>query len=314
MISLVYSLFLMTIEIWGNLYFYDTFLINKGSKKLQKYRFFIWFCLLTIWAFAGKLIGWWRVIPMIISYVLLSMLFYNITFLQSFFLTISNYCIMFIFDYLSFLPFTHKISQYENDAERDFWYCLLALVSKMLWIVLLLIIRKIRRQKEEDYPLTNKEWLQLSVIAIITLSAMFAMFFTYTNDESVQKIYLLMAVGMVVINLVVIHIMQEILEKEKALRISTLAYQNQKKQLAAYEDGNKVYEQQRKKMHDYKNQIATIQTLIKGEDYRSALTFTENLTESISVDMSAINTNHPVVNAVLNQKYRSAKEKNISMS
>ena len=40
----------------------------------------------------------------------------------------------------------------------------------------------------------------------------------------------------------------------------------------------------------------------------------EQLTESISVDLSAINTNHPVVNAVLNHKFHSAKEKQIAMN
>ena len=39
----------------------------------------------------------------------------------------------------------------------------------------------------------------------------------------------------------------------------------------------------------------------------------EQLTESISVDLSAINTNHPVVNAVLNHKFHTAKEKQIAM-
>ena len=30
--------------------------------------------------------------------------------------------------------------------------------------------------------------------------------------------------------------------------------------------------------------------------------------ESISVEMSAVNTNHPIVNAVLNQKFHAARE------
>ena len=44
-----------------------------------------------------------------------------------------------------------------------------------------------------------------------------------------------------------------------------------------------------------------------------ALSFTQKLTESIAVEMSAINTNHPVVNAILNQKYRSMQEKHIAV-
>ena len=51
--------------------------------------------------------------------------------------------------------------------------------------------------------------------------------------------------------------------------------------------------------------------MIKNGHIDEALSFTQKLTESIAVEMSAINTNHPVVNAVLNQKYRSMQEKHI---
>ena len=53
--------------------------------------------------------------------------------------------------------------------------------------------------------------------------------------------------------------------------------------------------------------------MIKNGHTNEALSFTQKLTESIAVEMSAINTNHPVVNAVLNQKYRSMQEKHIAV-
>ena len=314
MIDLVYSLFLTALEIWGSLYFFDTFLQGKRAGRLQKYRFIIWFACVEICVLSDRWIGWWKVLPIIIAHALLCLLFYQIPLWQGFFFSILNYCLLIMMDYLVFLVSAQQVLQSTEDMEGGLWDYLLALLAKTLWIVLLLLIRRFKRQQDEDYPLTNKEWLQLSIIPIITLGTILAMLISYTSDESVQILHLVLAMGIVGINLVVIHLMQEILEKEKALRVSMLANQNQKNQLAAYEDGNKLYEQQRKKMHDYKNQLVTVQTLIKGEDCRTALAFVEKLTESISVDMSEINTNHPVVNAILNQKYRSAKEKNISMS
>ena len=53
--------------------------------------------------------------------------------------------------------------------------------------------------------------------------------------------------------------------------------------------------------------------MIKNGHTDEALSFTQKLTESIAVEMSAINTNHPVVNAVLNQKYRSMQERHIAV-
>ena len=95
---------------------------------------------------------------------------------------------------------------------------------------------------------------------------------------------------------------------EERIKIAVLTEQNQKNRIADYQDREEIYERQRRKMHDYKNQLSTIQTLIKNGHTDEALSFTQKLTESIAVEMSAINTNHPVVNAVLNQKYRSMQE------
>lgn len=53
-----------------------------------------------------------------------------------------------------------------------------------------------------------------------------------------------------------------------------------------------------KKVHDYKNRIVTIQNLVQSGNIDKAVSLMEQLTESISVDLSAINTNHPVVNAI----------------
>ena len=312
MVNIVRSLFLLLLEMWGSLYFFDTFL-QKRMSRLQKYRLFIWLPGMVMASLSGSLFDVWKIVLIISVYTLLCLLFYKVSFLQSIFLTLINYCLLIIFDSLVTLVMGKQILQPMQISESSRYY-LMILIGKMLWIVLLLFIRKVRRQKEEDYSLANKEWLQLSFIPMITLSSIIAMLFFYPEDKDIQNLYLFLTIGMVGSNLVVIHLMQEILAKEKVIRVSTLVNQNQKRQLAAYEDGSKVYEQQQKKMHDYKNQLVTIQTLLKGEDYATALNFAEKLTESISVDMSAINTNHPVVNAVLNQKYRSAKEKNISMS
>lgn len=74
-----------------------------------------------------------------------------------------------------------------------------------------------------------------------------------------------------------------------------------------------VYERQGRKLHDYKNQIRTMQMLLKEGDTQTAAALAERLTESISVEMAAVNTNHPVVDAVLNQKFHAAREQGVSM-
>ena len=53
---------------------------------------------------------------------------------------------------------------------------------------------------------------------------------------------------------------------------------------------------------------------MKKGDTQAAAALAERLTESISVEMVAVSTNHPVVDAVLNQKFHAARERGMSMT
>lgn len=151
------------------------------------------------------------------------------------------------------------------------------------------------------------------MMPLFTATAMLLMYYCYSSDKKVQASYLFLTVGLIVMNFLVMELMQDILEKGELLRESALTDQKKESQLAYYRDMQTVYERQGRKMHDYKNQIRTIQVLIKEGDPQAAATLAERLTESILVEMSAVNTNHPVVNAVLNQKFHLAREQGTSM-
>lgn len=165
-----------------------------------------------------------------------------------------------------------------------------------------------------DYgELTNGEWMKLSLIPLFTLSALLMLFYRYGNAAVIQFVNIFISAGLVTVNFLVIWLLQEILEKGKKLREDAESARKTESQLAHYRDMQAVYERQGRKLHDYKNQIRTIQVLLKKGDTQAAAALAERLTESISVEMSAVNTNHPVVNAVLNQKFHAAREQGVSM-
>ena len=151
------------------------------------------------------------------------------------------------------------------------------------------------------------------MVPLFTVASMLLMYFCYSGEKKVQAVYLFLAAGLIMINFLVLMLMQDILVKGELLWESALTDQKKESQLAHYRDMQAVYERQGRKMHDYKNQIRTMQVLLKDGDVQAAAGLAERLTESISVEMSAVNTNHPVVNAVLNQKFHAAREQGVSM-
>ena len=155
--------------------------------------------------------------------------------------------------------------------------------------------------------------MKLSLIPLFTLSAIIMMFYQLGNAVGTQLVNIFIAAGLVTVNFLVIWLLQEILEKGKRLREGMEAARKTESQLAHYRDMQAVYERQGRKLHDYKNQIRTMQMLLKEGDTQTAAALAERLTESISVEMAAVNTNHPVVDAVLNQKFHAAREQGVSM-
>ena len=95
----------------------------------------------------------------------------------------------------------------------------------------------------------------------------------YSENDDMQNVFLFLSVGLVAINLILMEFMQNTIEKEERIKIAVLTEQNQKNRIADYQDREEIYERQRRKMHDYKNQLSTIQTLIKNGHTDEALSF-----------------------------------------
>lgn len=301
----VLSFCVMAIETWGCVYFFDTFLKKKDAVRLGKYRYIVLYLANMAAAFFGAM--GIKVTLIILVFIAFCTVFYEADWKQRIFFSVLNYSLLFLTDLFMLQMENMFVSQ--NDV-----LTFLLLPSKMIWLCVVFILRKVWKGKKNYGELSRKEWLKFSMIPLLTAASMLLMFFCNSAETKVQTAYLFLSVGLLFINILVIELMQDILEKEELLRESALAGQKKESQLAHYRDMQAVYERQGRKMHDYKNQIRTMQVLLKKGDTQAAAALAERLTESISVEMAAVSTNHPVVDAVLNQKFHAAREQGVSMT
>ena len=305
----ILSFCIMAVEAWGSIYFFDTFLKKTDVGRLGKCRYVVLYFADMVVALLGgyfDLMGI-KVMLVILVSITFCTVFYEAGWKQRIFFSGLNYALLFLTD-LFFL-------QIENmSISQNVVLAFLLLPSKMIWLCLVFIVRKIWKGKNKNGELSHKEWLKFSMIPLLTVASMLLMFFCSSTETKVQTAYLFLSAGLIFINILVIELMQGILEKEELFRESALAGQKKESQLAHYRDMQAVYERQGRKMHDYKNQIRTMQVLLKKGDMQVAAALAERLTESISVEMAAVSTNHPVVDAVLNQKFHAAREQGVSMT
>ena len=307
----ILSFCLMAIETCVSIYFFDTFMERKRTGRLEKRRFVVLYPAIVAVAFLGECCPMGvKVLLAVLALTIFCAVFYKADWKQCIFFPGLDYSLLFLADIVGL--------QLENmlmDSEEVYVFkpIFLALPAKLAWLCVLFAVRKIWKGKNNYEGLSHKEWWKFGMMPLFTATAMLLMYYCYSSDKKVQASYLFLTVGLIVMNFLVMELMQDILEKGELLRESALTDQKKESQLAYYRDMQTVYERQGRKMHDYKNQIRTIQVLIKEGDPQAAATLAERLTESILVEMSAVNTNHPVVNAVLNQKFHLAREQGTSM-
>ncbi len=309
----ILSFCLMAVEVWGSIYFFDTFTERKRTGWLDKCRYIVLYFFCVPIGFLGGYLNSMgiKVLMIVLVYMVFCVVFYRADWKQCIFFSVLNYSLLFLTDIFSLLVENILASREELLALE---HILLYLPMKIGWILLLFVLRKIWKGKKNYKGLSRKEWLKFSMLPLLTVASMLLVHFCYSGERKVQMAYLFLSVGLIFINILVIELMQGILEKEELFRESALAGQKKESQLAHYRDMQAVYEWQGRKMHDYKNQIRTMQVLLKKGDTQAAAALAERLTESISVEMAAVNTNHSVVDAVLNQKFHAAREQGVSMT
>lgn len=78
-----------------------------------------------------------------------------------------------------------------------------------------------------------------------------------------------------------------------------------------YRQISENFDQQKKREHEYKNEMMVISSLLKQNEMEKLHTLLDKYNAEIAHRMDAIDTNHVIVNAILNTKHQEAREKGI---
>ncbi|MCI9200954.1 MAG: GHKL domain-containing protein [Lachnospiraceae bacterium] len=122
---------------------------------------------------------------------------------------------------------------------------------------------------------------------------------------------LLIAMAVLVIDYVVYYLIDEIIGREIKQREDEVFRERVKCETAMYHSISENLDRQRKRAHEYKNQIAVISALASGGQYEELLAYVKKADAVLQEETNAIDANHVIVNAILNTKYKEATAKGI---
>lgn len=163
--------------------------------------------------------------------------------------------------------------------------------------------------------LTNSCWKKFGLLPFLSLTIIVAFNLLSTDDTAANKYVLLTTIsGIIILNIFLLYLAMRMFEKEEMLQSLQLRTERTRSQMDMYRTMQSQYEQQRRFLHDYKNQMSCIQGLLDCGQIREASEYIARMTGNLRTQYGDINTNHSVVNIVLNQKYQTARSHGIAMT
>ncbi len=313
MSGLIQNILLMFIEMMCCKIFYETFGETRYKGWINTIQFMLLLggtCFL-VYAFAEHFI-----IKQTIGIIMFSvfMLWHvKISLKKSFVLAILFDALLLAMDYLVFLimgwlSLDSKLSEKQYETGGVLAY----LLVKVILFFLILIIRKKFGKKSMEMML-DTEWLRFLFFPIFTIAAISAMLSVFEYVQTVEQANLLsiIAFGMVGMNILVFYLINDIVKREMQMHENKVFQIQAKNQLEMYRSISENFDSQKRKTHEYKNQISCIESLLDKKQYSKLEEYVKGIYGCLNKELDAINTNNVIVNAILNTKYQEADEKGI---
>lgn len=189
---------------------------------------------------------------------------------------------------------------------------LIMVLSKLLLFLSVLLIHKKIGEKSSDI-LKSTDWLWFSFFPVFTIFTIIALIITSGDvvNQKQESVFLVIALCLAGMNILVFYLMNEIMRREFQIRKNKIFQLEVQNQTDMYRSISENFANQRKKTHEYKNQILCIESLVAAKKYEELEKYVKNISGILSTELDYIKTNNVIVDAILNSKYREMLDKNI---
>lgn len=178
--------------------------------------------------------------------------------------------------------------------------------KSLLFLFVIIIGKSFAREKAET--LDFKEWIKFLVCPFVTICIMCAVCYESGGIKNLQSDIsnLIIVIGLVVINVAQYYMLNDTIKTQTRLRENDRMMMEMESQRELYESISDNYEKQRNMAHEYKNHLLCIEALAGKKDYDNLKKYVSRLCGKFNGVFYAIDTNNPIINAVVNTKYQEA--------
>ena len=295
--------------------FYDVF-CKENSRLRKSQKVLLMLSLICCYYLCGLFLSDMLILKMtlvVLAAVIIMSFYFEISIKKSVIFALLYQGLSIIVDYIAYISNNTIISK-AGEVQKGYALegSLVVIFSKITVFLCILLLKKHFGKKSTE-TLPDKIWgrfLFFPVFTIITIIAMI-MTFQYTKNEVQANVLYSISLGLAVMNIFVYFLINDIVTSEAKLHEKEILGLQFKNQIDMYCSISENYEIQKKKSHEFKNHILCIESLLKAHEYDKASKYVGNISDTFIGEKNIINTNHVIINAILNTKYQEAISKNI---
>lgn len=275
---------------------------------------------LPIWLILLYVLSDWleyKMIIKIISIIMVDVLFscveYKTKIQKIVILTVIYTGICFASDWLIYLCMDGFELMSQVDTMSDTIVSLVPGTTSQMLVLVIVVMCCNKNQYDDNDVMGNHVWSKFLVVPIITVVVSIVMFMSYSDNLTSEQnnMLVLVAVSMLIINIYGFYMIRGVLISEEKSQRNRLLLEKAEHTEQLYHYMTDSYEKQRKREHEFKNQIMTLNALVEHADYDKAKEFMRQYTEDTETSIDCIDTNNITINSVINIKYADARKHGI---
>ncbi|WP_083354572.1 sensor histidine kinase [Lachnobacterium bovis] len=216
-------------------------------------------------------------------------------------------------EYLAYVFIQMIVSDETNVSDTEgVLSTFIAIVDMLLVFLCVVLVRRLFKG-HKNKMLYDEEWLKFIVFPIFTIISIgaFISSFRSLDDPNQLRMLYIVSLGLIMMNIFVFYLLEDIVRKGEVAKEKEIFELQKKDQLEMYNALKESFEKQKSESHEFKNHIMFIRSLVENGEYESLKEYVRDVSNQEQGVVNIIDTNHVIINAVINTKYQEAISKHI---
>lgn len=233
--------------------------------------------------------------------------------IPSIFVSLFSVVIYALFDILISTGYCAAIGiSIEALIQRKITYIVVVTTAKLTAILFYWILFQLRNRGGQQRIKNRYFYLSLLFPATSYL-AMYMVFYGSSSSEDAPLSIAIFIICLAVANVGILYLIS-IIEKEAKRETEMALMQKQiDMQMQSYTALELNYRTQRKMTHEFERHIQTLQSLMDRQEYDAANQYVQNIQRNRALKIVSVNSGHPVIDAILNEKHQVAQENDVKI-